>query len=58
MKRKIKKYGSQITVKAQENSADSSSEIYTDTMDKVIKYVNENYTLKSACRRFPSFSFS
>ena len=54
MKRKIKKYGSQITVKAQENSADSSSEIYTDTMDKVIKYVNENYTLEIGLQEISS----
>ena len=35
MKRKIKKYGSQITVKAQENSADSSSPDYLSTQFKV-----------------------
>ena len=57
MKRKIKKYGSQITVKAQENSADSSSEIYTDTMDKVIKYVNENYTLEIGLQEISSKFF-
>lgn len=46
MKSKIKKYGSKIITKDPENDDLLSSGTYMDTMDRIIKYVNENYTLE------------
>ncbi len=57
MKSRIKKYSSQITTKDPEDDDLLSCGIYTDTMDKIIKYVDENYTLEIGLQEISSKFF-
>ena len=57
MKSRIRKYSSQITTKDPENDDLLSSGIYTDTMDRIIKYINENYTLEIGLQEIASKFF-